>query len=184
VKKITSNKISSNNIVPFFGTLYYLSIWDDNFSKTWTESKILVLLNCVLQEPLSLFHCRRDGLTRRALLYWNILKNTTINWKCSNNWYLLLTFNMNNHIIRDVAFGGSDLIKGRQPDTWGGIWWQWPYKRETTVIPHISIFYDYFYILQFFSAKRIQNSLTIWKCSKIINITDPLWQLKFPSYML
>jgi hypothetical protein len=82
------------------------------------------------------------------------------------------------------TWGGSDLIKGRRPDTWGGIWWQWPYKRETTVIPHISIFYDYFYILQFFSAKRIKTSLTIWKCSKIINITDPLWQLKFPSYRL
>jgi hypothetical protein len=47
------------------------------------------------------------------------------------------------------------------PDKEWWPWWEEPYKRETTVIPHISIFYDYFYILQFFSAKRIKTSLTI-----------------------
>ena len=152
-------------------------------------------------------------LVRPSLLQWKsgLLKRGSWRTQLSST-SILLSVHLKSGLIRGVAFGGSDLIKGRRPDTWGGsdlikgrrpdtwggsdlikgrrpdtwggIWWQWPYKRETTVIPHISIFYDYFYILQFFSAKRIKTSLTIWKCSKIINITDPLWQLKFPSYRL
>ena len=138
-------------------------------------------------------------LVRPSLLQWKsgLLKRGSWRTQFSST-SILLSVHLKSGLIRGVAFGGSDLIKGRRPDTWGGsdlikgrrpdtwggIWWQWPYKRETTVIPHISIFYDYFYILQFFSAKRINTSLTIWKCSKIINITDPLWQLKFPSYRL
>ena len=61
--------------------------------------------------------------------------------------YFTTSVHLNDGPMRGVVFGGSDLIKGRLlyfttsserwPNERGGLWREWPHKRETTVFYYL-----------------------------------------------